>query len=173
MCWRQHISWCMLPGWWLSVRGISGIQISWDSWSFYWAAFILGFFQLFPNSTTGISSFCPLIGCKYLYLIISASCWVFQRAVVIGPFLWALNSINNSVRSWGIPLRWIPLWACRWTSLYSISSLRLSLQFFQTATIMGQSFWLWNGNPLSHLMPCLSAADGLYKFPLPTVQRFI
>jgi hypothetical protein len=26
MCWGPHISWCMLPGWWLSVWKISGVQ---------------------------------------------------------------------------------------------------------------------------------------------------
>jgi hypothetical protein len=40
----------------------------------------------FPNPTTGLSCVCPLVGCKYLHLILSAACWVFGRAVMIGPF---------------------------------------------------------------------------------------
>ena len=40
----------------------------------------------FPNSTTGVSCFCSLVGCKYLHLILSAACWVFWRAVMIGLF---------------------------------------------------------------------------------------
>jgi hypothetical protein len=32
-----------------------------------------------------------------------AACWVFQRAVMISPFLWALHSLSNSVRPWTSP----------------------------------------------------------------------
>jgi len=60
-----HISWCMLPGWWLSVWKIS---ICWDSWSPYGVALLPSFFQIFLNSTTVVPSFCPLVGCKCLYL---------------------------------------------------------------------------------------------------------
>jgi hypothetical protein len=35
MCWGPHISWCMLPGCWLSVWEISGVQVNWDCWSSY------------------------------------------------------------------------------------------------------------------------------------------
>ena len=57
-----------------------------DCWSSYRIALYLNFFQLLPNSTTGVSCFCPLLGCKYLNLILSAACWVFGRAVMIGLF---------------------------------------------------------------------------------------
>jgi hypothetical protein len=63
--------------------------------------------------------FCPLVGCKYLHLTLSAACWVFWRAVMLGPFLWALHSLSNSVRPWDLPLSWIPLWACRWTFCFT------------------------------------------------------
>jgi len=33
--------------------------------------------------------------------------------------------------------------------------------------------WLWDSNPIPHLMPCLFAGGGLYKFPLPTVEHLI
>jgi hypothetical protein len=33
--------------------------------------------------------------------------------------------------------------------------------------------WLWNGNPIPHLISCLPVRSGLYKFPLPTVGHFI
>ncbi|EDL36963.1 mCG1051106 [Mus musculus] len=39
----------------------------------------------FPNSTTGISCFCLLVGCKYLHLALSAACWVFWSVVMQGP----------------------------------------------------------------------------------------
>ena len=88
MCWRPHISWYMLPAWWSSVWEISWVQVNWDCWSSYTIALLLSFFQLFPNSTTGFSSFSPLVGCKYLHLTLPAAFWVFQRAIMIGPFLW-------------------------------------------------------------------------------------
>jgi hypothetical protein len=46
----------------------------------------------FPNSTTGGSCFCPLIGCKYLNLTLSAACWVSLSVVILGLFLWALHN---------------------------------------------------------------------------------
>ena len=102
-----------------------------------------------------------------------APCWVFHRAVMIGPFLWVLYSLSNSVRPWGLHLSWVPLWVCCWISFSLGSSPFLSLQFFQTGTIMGQSFWLWDGNPIPYLMLCPSAGGELYKFPLPMIQHFI
>ena len=59
---------------------------------------------------------------------------------MIGPFLWALHSLSNSVRFWGLPLSQILLWTCCWTFFSSGSSPFSSLQFFQTGTIMCQSF---------------------------------
>jgi hypothetical protein len=58
----------MLSGWWLSVWEISGVQVSWDCWYSYGSALLLSFFQLFPNSTTGVPNFSPLVRCKYLCL---------------------------------------------------------------------------------------------------------
>jgi hypothetical protein len=112
VCWGPHISWCMLPGYWSSVWEISEIQDNWDCWSSYRVTLLLSFFQPFPNSTTGVSSFCPLVVSKYLHLTLSAAWWVLWSVVMIGPFLWALCSLN--VRSWDLPSSWIPLWDCHW-----------------------------------------------------------
>ena len=73
-CQGSHISWCMLLGWWLSVCEISRIWVSWDFWLSYRVT-LLSFFQPFPNSTSGLPNFSPLIGCKYLHLSQSAACW--------------------------------------------------------------------------------------------------
>jgi hypothetical protein len=94
----------MMPGWWSGVWEISGFQVNWDCLSSYIATLLLSFFQLFPNSTTGVSSFWSLIGYKHLPLTLSAACWIFQRAGMIDPLLWVLHSLSNSVRSWGLPL---------------------------------------------------------------------
>ena len=48
--------------------------------------------------------------------------------------------------SWS-PLRCIPNCAGHWTSFLSVFYPCLPLQFFEIGTILGQSFWLWNGNP--------------------------
>jgi hypothetical protein len=45
VCWRPHISWCMLSVWWSSVWKISGVQMNWDCWSSYRIPFLLSFFQ--------------------------------------------------------------------------------------------------------------------------------
>jgi hypothetical protein len=49
---------------------------------------------------------------------------------------------------WSLLLSWTQFWACPWTSFSLWSSLFLSLKFLQTGTIMGQGFWLWDGNPI-------------------------
>ena len=46
----------------------------------------------------GTSCFCPLVGCKYLNLTHSGACWDFWNAILLGPFLWVLHSLINSVR---------------------------------------------------------------------------
>jgi hypothetical protein len=52
-----------------------------------------------PNSTTGLSCFCPLVGYKYQHLTLSAALWLFQRAVMLGPFF---ESFIASVIVWGL-----------------------------------------------------------------------
>jgi hypothetical protein len=82
---NPDISCCMLPGWWLSVWEISGVQVSWDCWSSYGAALLFSFFQLCPNST-GVPRLL-FIGWLYLLLTCPAACWAFQRAAMLGSCL--------------------------------------------------------------------------------------
>ena len=112
MCWGPHISWCVLTGWCPSIWDISGVQVI--ETAFHSTGSPSSSVSS-PNPTTGVSSFCPLIGFNYLHLILSAACWVFQRAVLIGLILWVLHRLSNSVRTRGLPLSLIPLWACHWT----------------------------------------------------------
>jgi hypothetical protein len=140
MCWGPHMSWFMLPGWWSCFWEILEVQVSWDWWSSYRVALLLTFFQFSPNSTTVITSFCPLVGCKYLHLTLSAAYCFFWRAVMIGPFLRGLHSLSNSIRPWSLPLSWTPLWVCHWTFFSSDFSPFPSPQFFQRATVMSQTF---------------------------------
>jgi len=58
---------------------------------------------------------------------------------MISSFLWVPHSLSNGVRSWGLPLRWILLWACHWALFSSVSSPFSSLHFLQTGRIMGHS----------------------------------
>jgi len=122
LCWGPHLSWCMLPGWWSSVWGISGVEVETAGPPTEW------------SSSSAFSSF------SLIHLTLSTACWIFQRAVMIDPFLWVLHSASNSVRPWGFTLSWIPLWACSWTFFSSGSSHFPFLKFFQTRTIMSQSF---------------------------------
>ena len=99
-----HISWCRLTGLWLSVWERSGVHVSWDYRSFNRFALLFSFFQLFSSSTNGVLSLFPLLQNKYLHLTLSASWWVFQRALMIGPLFWAQLSMSNSVRPCRLPL---------------------------------------------------------------------
>jgi hypothetical protein len=85
--------------------------VIWDRWSSYRVSFLLSFFQLFPNSTTGFTSYCLLVGCKYLHLTLSAAFWAFWKAVMIckhtiAPlivsgleiFLWAESQFGPETR---------------------------------------------------------------------------
>jgi hypothetical protein len=62
--------------------------------------------------------------------------------------LQAHHSISNSGRALNLFLSWMQIWSCQETSFPSGSSLFLSLQFLETGTILGQSFSLWNGDPI-------------------------
>ena len=72
---------------WLVVQcwEILGVQINWVCWPFYRVMLLLSFFRLFPNSTTGVSSFCSLVGYKYLHLTLSAACWA-----ILGICFWPM-----------------------------------------------------------------------------------
>ena len=79
-----------------------------------------------PSSVSTRVSPTPLVGCKYLHLTLSAAYWVFHSEVMLGPFLLALFvSLSNSVRTWGLPLSWIPIWACCWPSHPSLDALTI------------------------------------------------
>ena len=73
LCWGPHISLCMLPGWWLSAWEIPGLQVNWDCWSSCRVTLLFSIFQVFANSTSGVTSLCTLVGCKDLYLTHSAA----------------------------------------------------------------------------------------------------
>jgi hypothetical protein len=170
MCWEPHICWCILPGWLPSVWEVFGVQVNWYCWYSNWVSLFLSFFQLFPNSTTGVSSFYPLVGCKYLHLIPSAGCWVFCNVVMLVAFLWALHSLSQIL---GPPHN---LDLTLGLSLDPLFLRLLSISIPAFLSVMNNyrsEFWPWVGNSLPHLMPCLSAGGGFYKFPLPTVRHFI
>ena len=46
---------CMLPGWWLRLWKLPGVQVSRDCWSSYGVALLFSFFNAFPDSTIGVS----------------------------------------------------------------------------------------------------------------------
>jgi hypothetical protein len=87
-----------------------------------------------------------------------------------GPFLWALHSLST---------RDLPPLELDDTLGLSLDLLFLRLlsisipAFLSDRNNYGWEVWLWYGNPLPHLMPCLPIGCGLYKFPLPTIKHFI
>ena len=86
MCWEPLTSSFMLSGWCLSVWEISWVQVSWNCWSSYMVALLLRSFQPFPNSTTGITDFSPVIGCEYLHLPESAPSFAYNILIGITSF---------------------------------------------------------------------------------------
>jgi hypothetical protein len=108
-----------------------------------------------------------LVGCRYLHLTLSPVCWVFLRAVMIGPFLWVLYSLSICVRCWDLPLNWIPLRTCHLTFFSSGSSPFPSLHLFQKETIMCQSFLTvgWQLHPsLDALSSCCRWALQVHSY---------
>jgi hypothetical protein len=80
LCWGSPISWCMLPG-----------ERSRESRLIETAGPPAGLPSSLASSSFSyfnhmVSSFCPLVRCKYLHLTLSGACWVFWRADMIGPF---------------------------------------------------------------------------------------
>ena len=99
---------------WLVAYCLRDLRVpSWDFWSSYTVALLLSFIQPFPNSTTEVPNFSPLVGCKYHFcwankhtiasVIVSgleASPWDgSQVGLVIGlPFLQSLS--KYAIKGW-------------------------------------------------------------------------
>jgi hypothetical protein len=106
-----YISCCMLPVWWSSVWEISGVQVNWCCWSSYMIAFSSASFSFsLIHQQRSAASF-HWLGANICIWLFQGSFGVFRRAVMLGPFLWVLHTLRNSVRPWDLPLSWIPLWA--------------------------------------------------------------
>ena len=65
MYWKPHISWCMLPGLWLSVWERSGVHVNWDY------RFSIGFLS---SSVSSSLSLVQLMG-SWIYF---HCLWIFQ-----------------------------------------------------------------------------------------------
>ena len=77
MCWGPHISWCIVPVWWLSVWEIPGVQVSWDGWS------SMG--SLYSSSSSSYSLIQPLLSpASVHWLGVNICIWLFQ--MLVGPF---------------------------------------------------------------------------------------
>lgn len=70
----------MLSSWRSSVWEISGVQVSWDSWSSYVVAILLIFIESFHNSTTGVPDFFLI---DWLY--VSAFVWCMSETFSLLP----------------------------------------------------------------------------------------
>ena len=91
--------------------------------------------------------------------------------------LWHIyHSIYNSIRSWGLPLKWIPSWAGHWTPFPSVCCL---LSIFIPSVLLdmnnsGSMFLTvgWQATLSLHLISCLYTGGGLYEFLLPHCWAF-
>jgi hypothetical protein len=108
----------------------------------------------FPNS--GVTCFCPLVGCNNLSD--SEACWIFQRAVMIGPFSeYSIASIT------GLGLR-ISAWAgFHFGPVTGPYFPQAPLHFHHCNSFKQKYLWvrvmMWDGNTIHHLMLCLPAED--------------
>jgi hypothetical protein len=113
---------------------------------------LLRFFQLFPNSTAGVTSSCPLVGCKYLSLTLSAACWAFQRAVMISLFKHSLSLVIFS------ELGACPLAGFQFGPVSGPPFLHAFLYFCLCSTLRQEQFWVKSFDsgmttPSLHLTP--------------------
>jgi hypothetical protein len=135
MCWGSQICWCMLSGWRSNVWEIMGVQI--NCWSSYRVALLLSFFLPFHNSITGVSCFCPLVGCKYLHLTLSAACWVFQRQP------WYIPFCDHSIASIIVPGLGTSIWAgFHFGPVSGPSFLKAPLHFHPCSSFTQEQIWV-------------------------------
>ena len=77
---------------------------------------------------------------------------------MLGSCLKAHPSFSNGVRGLDLPLSWIPIWTCRWTSFLSCS-----FPFCPHSSFRQEQSWV---RASLHLMSCASTGGKLYKFPI-------
>jgi hypothetical protein len=154
----------MLPVWWPSVWEIR-VQVNWDWWSSYRVALLLSFLQSFPNSTTGVSCFCPLVRYKYLPLTLSAAWWVFQSAVILGPFCECsiASVIVSGYWTWVGPL---------FGPVPGLYFPQAPFYFHPCNFFRQEKLWV-RVVTVGFPPPLFDAGGELYKFPLTTVGHFI
>jgi hypothetical protein len=162
MCWGPHISWCMLSGWCSSVCEISRLIETAGPPTGSPSSASSNLSLIKPQGSSDSFHWLGANICIWLFqlLVVSFEGESFENDRMIGPFLWALHSLSYSVRSWGLPLSWIPLWACHWIFFSSGFSLFPSLQFFHTGTIIGQSFDCGKATPFLIWCPVFLLDEG-------------
>ena len=86
--------------------------------------------------------------------------------------LWMLHGLSNCVSAWDLPSSWISLWACCWIFFSSGSFPFPYLQFFQTATIYGSEYWLWDSNTSFTWCPVFLKEVGFFQVHFPHCRAF-
>jgi hypothetical protein len=159
---------------WLVAQclGNMGFQVSRDSWSFYGVALFLDLFQPFPDSTTGVPDFSPMVQYKYLHWSHLAAFWASQRTAWHAPV--CKHTIASVIVS--------GLGAYRWdrSQVGTVTGPpfpQSHLHFCPCCSSWQEQFWVRGFDcgmitPSLHLIPCLSTGGRLYKVPLPTVGHF-
>ena len=164
VCWGPYISWCMLAVWWSSVWEISGVQNNWDCWSSYMITLLLSFFQpsliqqqgLGANIYIWLSCLLGLSSKRHDIFPLCEQSIVSIIVLALGKYPWAVFHFGPVARP-----------------SFPQASLHFHPCFLSDRTNYGSEVWLWHGNTIHHVMPCLSAGGEPYKFPLPTGRHFI
>jgi hypothetical protein len=155
-------SWCMLPGRWSSVWEISGVQVKWDCWSptGLSSSSVSSSFSLIQQGSAASVHWLPANTYIWLFQLLAGSYrgqsdrFLFVSSVIVsglGASPWAIPHFGPVLRHLSI----------------SIPAVLSDMNNYWS------EFWLWAGNPIPSLMPCLSAESGIHKFPLPTIGHFI
>jgi hypothetical protein len=114
-----------------------------------------------PNSTTGVSCFCPLVVCKYLHLTLSAACWVFQRIVLIDPFF--EHSIASVIVS---GLGTSPRAGSHFGPLCGPSFPQAPLHFHPCNSFRQEQLWVWDATVEWQSHPSVDALTSCWRWAL-------
>ena len=125
MCRWPQTSSCMLPGLRLSFRNLPGVQVSWDCWSFYWAALLFYFFHPPLNLTIAITDRflhstirLKLVTQTAAGLVLSILQWISDRIVMSK----SLKDKKSEVRLFNSLLDHLSVWIF-WISHFHPQSL--------------------------------------------------
>jgi hypothetical protein len=167
MCWLPHSSWYMLSGWYSSVWEILGVQVSWDC-CFSYNSRPPQLLSAFHEYSHRVQQLLSIGWVQCLHMTLSTACWDFRSALKIGPFLWLLNSLSNSVRPVTSP------WAGSHPDPVTGPSFpQACLNFHSCNSFIQEQMWVRVLTVTRQPAPSLNALSSCCQFALPTARHFM